>query len=120
MSTATHIAIGAAAVASVWVSQVLGHNSAFGNLLNALWMLAPYLVLIAVVLIGERRRSLQSTAIATLLGAVGALTPILAMQLVDSAVAARLVPVYQAGVAVLLVPICRWVISQAGVPPIES
>jgi hypothetical protein len=120
MSTATYVALVVAAVLSVGVSQLLGPNSTFGNLLHAVWMLASYLVLTAVVLMGDRRRSLQATAIATLLGAVGALTPILAMQLVDGAVAARLVPVYQAGVAVLLVPICRWVISQTGVPPVES
>ena len=107
MNTIEHVALLVAALASVMLNQALGTDSHVSNVLSALWILAPYLLLTAVLL-RERRTSLQAVAIATLLGSVGALTPIIAVQIADSTVAARLVPLTQAGAAALLVPVCRW------------
>lgn len=89
-------------------------NSRVGDVIITAWLLAPYLVLTAVMVITQKT-SLLATAITVLLGSVGALTPLLLMTLVDShfdvTIAARLVPLIQAGAITLLVPACRWVVG---------
>ena len=111
MSTIEHVALLVAALASVMLNQALGTDSTVSNVLSAVWILAPYLLLTAVLL-RERRTSLQAVAIATLLGSVAALTPIVVVQIADSTLAARLVPLTQAGAAALLVPVCRWLTAR--------
>jgi hypothetical protein len=111
MSTSKHVALLVAALASVMLNQALGTDSTVSNVVSALWILAPYLLLTAVLL-RERRTSLPAVAIATLLGSVGALTPIVVLQVADSTVSARLVPLTQAGAAALLVPVCRWLTAR--------
>jgi uncharacterized membrane protein SirB2 len=111
MSPIEHVALLVTALASMMLNQALGTDSTASNVLSAVWILAPYLLLTAVLL-RERRTSLQAVAIATLLGSVGALTPIVVVRIADSTVAARLVPLTQAGAAALLVPVCQWLTAR--------
>lgn len=116
MPTMLYVLLFAAAIGSVLLSEALGASLA-ANLLWTSWMLAPYLVLTAVTVLVEKRTSLPATAVATLLGAVGALGPALIATLVESDVAARLVPISQAGAIAALVPTCRWLISHVDAKP---
>lgn len=108
-----------AAIGSMLLSEALGASLA-ANLLWTSWMLAPYLVLTAVTVFVEKRTSLLATAVVTLLGAVGALGPVLMATLVESDVTARLVPIFQAGAIAALVPTCRWLISHVDAKPPAS
>jgi hypothetical protein len=110
-----------AAGGSVLLNDALGANSLAVDLLNTSWILAPYLVLTAVMAIGEKRTLLLSTAVATLLGAVGALTSVVMMTLFEDGIDARLVPIYQAGAIAVLLPTCKWLIARFDVmPPAKS
>ena len=104
-----------AAGASLLLTASLKPNSAATNLLNAAWLLAPYAVLIALM-IAQRRTSLMATGIATLLGAAGTLASALVMRIVASDaerdVVARFVPAYQAAAVALLIPVCRWLVGK--------
>jgi hypothetical protein len=105
-----------AAVASVLWSETLETGSFARDLLNTSWLLAPYLVLTAVM-IAERRTSLLAIAIVTLFGAVGALTSVVVTTVVQGGVADRLLPIYQAGAIAALVPTCRWMIVRIDTKP---
>lgn len=100
-----------AAGGSVLLNEALEANSVATNLLNTAWILAPYLVLTAVMVIAEKRTSFLAIAVATLLGSVGALTSVVLMPLFEASMNARLVPIYQAGAIVVLVPTCRWLMA---------
>jgi len=104
-----------AAGGSVLSATVLD-NSAAVNLLYAAWMLAPYLIL-TIVMVAERRTSLMATAVATLLGALGALPPLVMMSIFDGNVYARFLPIYQAGAIALLLPTAKWLLACIDVRP---
>jgi hypothetical protein len=110
------VLIFAAAAASVLLSEILEPNSLARNLLNTSWILAPYLVLTAVM-VAEKRTSLLATAITTLLGAVGALPSVVIMTAVEGGTAARFVPIYQAGGIAVLMPACRWITARIDAKP---
>lgn len=101
---------------SVWLSATLPDNSAAVYLLYAAWMLAPYLVLTAVMVV-ERRTSLMATAVTTLFGAVGALPPLVMMSLLDESAHARLLPLYQAGAIAVLLPTAKWLVARIDARP---
>jgi len=100
-----------AASGSVLLGEMLEPNTVARNLLNTAWLLAPYLVLMAVM-VADTRTSLLATAIATVLGSVGALTSVVVMTAVEGGIADRFVPIYQAGGIAALVPACRWITSR--------
>jgi len=110
-------AIFVAAGGSVLLNIALGANSAAAALVNTSWILAPYVALTAVTAIGEGRTSLPSTAVATLLGAVGALTSVVMMMLSEDGIDARFVPIYQAVAIAVLLPTCSWLMSRFDAMP---
>lgn len=106
-----------AAGGSVWLNDTLEADSVATNLLNTSWLLAPYLVLITVMVGAEKRTSFLAIAVATLFGAVGALTSAVMMPLFEGGISPRLVPIYQAGAIVALVSACRWLVARIDVKP---
>ena len=112
-----YVLIFAAAGGSILLGDALGPNSVAVNLLNASWIVAPYLVLTAVTAISEKRTSLLATAVVTLLGAVGSLTSVVMTTLLEGTSDFRLVPLYQAGAIVVLLPICKWIVPRIDVRP---
>lgn len=111
-----YVLIFAAAGGSILLGDALGPNSVAVNLLNASWILAPYLVLTAVTAISEKRTSLLATAVVTLLGAVGSLTSVV-MTTLEGTSDVRLVPLYQAGAIAVLLPTCKWILPRIEVRP---
>jgi hypothetical protein len=69
------------------------------------------------MVIAERRTSLMATAVATLLGAVGALPPVVMMSLFDEHAHVRFLPIYQAGAIALLLPAAKWLLARIEVRP---
>lgn len=104
-----------AAGGSVLLNEVLEANSGAANILNTSWIFAPYVVLTAVMVIAERRTSLLAIAVATLFGAVGALTSVVLMPLFEGGINATFVPIYQAAAIAVLVPACRWLVAKIDV-----
>jgi hypothetical protein len=114
---ALYVAMFLAAGVSVGLSATLPVNSATLVALYAAWMLAPYLTLTTVMVIAERRTSLMATAVATLLGAVGALPPVVMMALFDENALAGFLPIYQAAAIALLLPTAKWLLARIDVTP---
>ena len=115
-----YVLIFAAAGASILLGEALGPNSVAVNLLNASWIVAPYLVLTAVTAISEKRTSFLATAVVTLLGAVGSLTSVVMTTLFEGTSDFRLVPLYQAGAIAVLLPTCKWIVPKIEVRPPTS
>jgi hypothetical protein len=103
-----------AAAASVLLGGFLEPNTLARNLLSTAWIIAPYLVLTAVAVIGAKRTSLLATAVATLLGGCGALTSVALMALFEGT-EDRFIPLYQAGAIAVLVPIYKWLMARIDV-----
>lgn len=106
-----------AAAGSVLLNGALGANSVVVTLLDTVWTLAPYLVLSAVMAIAEKRTSLLATAVATLLGAVGALVPAVMTRMFEAGVDVRLVPIPQAMAIAVLLPICKVIVTRFDARP---
>ena len=110
-----YLSVFVAATASVLLTASLEPNSSAANIVNAAWLLAPYAVLIALI-IARRRTSLMATAVATLLAAAGTLASLLVMRIFASDaerdIVARFVPMYQATAIAVLIPVCRWLVGK--------
>lgn len=101
-----------AALASVLVGESLEENSMARNLLNVGWILAPYLVLMTVMVVIDKRTSLMAIAVATLCGSIGALASVAAMTFFEAGTMDRLAPIVQAGAIAVLLPACRWIVAR--------
>ena len=112
-----YVLIFAAAGSSILLADALAPNSVAVDLLHAVWLLAPYLVLTGVTALSDKRVSLLATAVVTLLGAVGSLTSVVVMTLFEDSSDVRLVPLYQAGAIALLLPTCKWIIPRIEMKP---
>jgi len=99
-----------AAIGSILVGESLDDNCPARNLLLAFWLLAPYLVLLTVMVVIDKRTSLLATAVATLCGSIGALAPAAAIAVFGAGTIDRLVPLVQAGAIAVLLPAWRWIV----------
>ena len=106
----TYVVIFLAAGGSVLLSEAFSANSVASNLLNTAWIIAPYFVLTAAAVIGEKRTSLLATAVATLLGGCGALVSV-GLMTVFEGVDDRFIPLFQAGAIAVLVRVYKWLMA---------